>query len=280
MPDSAYHTLRKALFEELLRIKIIQDTPGRNQQLFVQDLAKQISQHHSGLSLSTLWEAIYELFSQGIIVPVSLAVFRNPHIQGTNLWGNGYYSITDYGARFLESAKSQPDPYDAVSILEALRKRKIANETVEAYIPEAVKSFGANAFRGVFVLIGVAAESLSEEIYTAFEGHLTPSHRATFLQSLNVKTNSAEARWKALINRFPHHHSVCIGDELNRRFTNVFEPQLKLFKHNRDDAAHRRATLIDRDTAHAALVNFVPFGMTAADVVQALAKPCEAVSPT
>ena len=192
-----------------------------------------------------------------------------------SLWPDGVFSITDYGLRFIDSLKDQPDPYDSMSILESLRKCNVANPTVEAYIPEAVQSFSARAYRGVFVLIGVAAESISEEIYAAFESHLTPSHRRSFTDALNQKKNSAEARWTALTNRFPHQHSVCIGEELTRRFNNVLDPQLKLFKHNRDDAAHRRATLIDRDTARAALTNFVPFGRTAADVIRKLGIQCK-----
>jgi len=51
---------------------------------------------------------------------------------------------------------------------------------------------------------------------------------------------------------------------------------LKTFKQNRDDAAHRRATLINRYGAQAALSMLVPFGITAADVIAALGRPCQA----
>ena len=77
MLTESYVMVRKALLNELGCIKIIQETPERNEQLHVQNLAKDVDQRNPGLSRSILWEAIYELFTQGILVPVSHTVFRN-----------------------------------------------------------------------------------------------------------------------------------------------------------------------------------------------------------
>jgi hypothetical protein len=203
-------------------------------------------------------------------------VIANPFTQAT---GNSYqlpfFTISGYGVEFLKGTKDDPDPYEATSILVPLRQRGMANDTVEAYVPEAARSLAAGAFRGACILVGVAAEAMSEELYAALLMHLEPGQRAKFEQALNVKKNSAEARWTALTDRFPGEHGPCLGDELKRRFENVLEPQLKTFKQNRDDAAHRRATLISRYGAQAALSMLVPFGITAADVIAALAQPCK-----
>jgi hypothetical protein len=273
--DAIYSDIRKALLAVLRRVAFIQNSPERNQQLQTYDLARQLAQDCPTWPRPEIWRAIYEMFTEGILVPVAHIALRNPHTEGMmTLWQLPAYSITDYGMRYIESTKDQPDPYDATTILEPLRVRSIANDTVEAYIPEAVRALGARAYRGVFVLMGVAAEAVSEDLYDALEQHLPMGQRAPFRQALNVKKMSAEARWEAFTSRFPQKHAGCIGDELTRRFTNILEPQLKLFKHNRDDAAHRRATLIGLETAQAAISSFVPFAITAADMIEALKMPC------
>ena len=241
-------------------------------------LARHIVQNVPGATNFEAMRAVQDLIVQGVLLIGSRAALYglNAPLTATGDWNLPHVTISDYGGSFLASTKDDPDPYDAITILEPLRLRGVANDAVEAYIPESVRALGAGAYRGTFVLIGVAAEAVAEDIYDAFAAHLETSARSKFLADLNAKKNSAEARWTAFISRFPAKHETCLGDELARRFRNVLEPQLKLFKHNRDDAAHRRATLISRETAQAALAGFVPFGLTAADVIAALGEPCTA----
>lgn len=274
--EVTYSAVRKALLAELRRVAPIQmQRSQRNQPLYSYNLARDLAQHHPDWPTDEIWRAIQEMFVQGVLLVGDYSVISNPHTQASsNSWQLPFFTISGYGLRFLESVKDEPDPYEAISILEPLRARGIANDTVESYVPEAVRALKAGANRGACILVGVAAEAVSEEIYAAFVGHLDDGPRAKFEQALNDKKMSAEARWSAFTARFPVGHETCLGDELTRRFRNVLEPQLKTFKQNRDDAAHRRATLISPEAARAALSMFVPFGLTAADVVCALKSPC------
>lgn len=275
MSDEIYSAVRKAVLTELRRVAPLQKREG-NQNLVLKDVVQDIRQKNPSLKISDIWQTIYEMFYEGVLVPLSKHVFNNPAIQGINLMSPDFFSVTDYGFRFLASTKDQPDPFDATTILEPLHKRGIKNETVENYVPEAVRALHGRAYRGVFVLIGVASEALSEDLYDAFEAHLPETQRAKFREALNAKKFSAEAQWSIFTTRFPHSHEKCVGGELAHRFKSIVEPQLKFFKLNRDDAAHRRASLITPETAQSALTLFVPFGLTVADVLAALKNPCTA----
>lgn len=280
MSDATYSAIRRALLAELRQIAPVQErriAQNTAQTLQTPNLARQIAQHHPAWPTDEIWRAIQDLFVQGVLLVGDLPVIQNPHMQGVaDSWRLPLFTISRYGLQFLDSTKDDPDPYDASSILEPLRQRGIANDTVVAYVPEAARALAAGAFRGTCILVGVAAEAMSEELYDAFVAHLKPGPKAKFEQALVAKKNSAEGRWNAFVDRFPGEHAPCLGDELKRRFENVLEPQLKTFKQNRDDAAHRRATLISRYGAQATLAMLVPFGITAADIVAALRQPCQA----
>lgn len=268
-----YSAVRRAVLSELRRVAPIQKRDG-NQNLFIISVVQDVQRRNPSLGISDIWQTMYEMFYEGILVPLSKHLFHNPATQGVNLMSPECFSVTDFGFRFLELTKGQPDPFDATTILEPLRKRGIRDETVENYVPEAVRALRGRAYRGVFVLIGVASEALSEDLYDAFEGHLPEGQRSQFREALKAKKFSAEAQWNVFTNRFPHMHESCIGEELAHRFQCIIEPQLKFFKLNRDDAAHRRASLITPETAQSALTLFVPFGITIADVLAALSRPC------
>lgn len=222
-----------------------------------------------------VWRVIQEAIVEGVLLPGSRYAINHPRLGSPESFDLPWLTVSEYGWRYVQSAKSQPDPHDAESILQPLRVRAAANDTVEAYVPEAVRCFKARAFKGTSVLLGVAAESIAEDLYAAFLTHLPAIKSGSFQKALNTKRLSAEGRWGEFTARFPAGHEPCLEDELRRRFLNVFDPQLKLFKQNRDDAAHRRATLISQEGALASLFSFVPFGVTAADLVDALKRPCQ-----
>lgn len=273
-----YGEIRKALLDWLRRLVPIQGQPGRAPIRTV-ELVRQMAQHDPSWNKSEIWRCVQDLIVEGVLLIGAPIGIQNPFTDGLGLWELPSVTISQYGIEYLKFAKDHPDPNDAISILNPLRERCVANDTVEAYISEAVRTLHARAFRGVCVLTGVAAESLAEAMFTAFADHLDASAREKFLKELNVKKTSAEYRWTEFTKRFPGQHAECVGDELRRRFENVCEPLLKLFKQNRDDAAHQRASLISREGAVAVLVSFVPFGITVADVLDALKKPCIAKTP-
>jgi hypothetical protein len=262
--------IRAALREELERIYPAQKNGRTNltPPSLLQDVAR-----HGPWKNEEVWRVIQEAIVEGVLLPGSPNAIDHPHLGQPESFVY-WLTISEYGWSYVQSAKSQPDPHDAESILQPLRARGIANDTVESYVPEAVRCFKARAFKGTSVLLGVAAESVTEDVYDAFLSHLPAIRSASFQKALTVNRLSAEGRWDAFTARFPTGHEACLGDELKRRFLNVFEPQLKLFKQNRDDAAHRRATLISQDGALASLFSFVPFGVTAADILAALKAPC------
>jgi hypothetical protein len=263
--------IRAALRKELERIY-----PGQQSglvKLQAPALLQDVSQR-GPWSQRKVWAIIQEALVEGILLPGSPYAIDHPNLGAPESFDLPWLTVSEYGWSYIQSSKSQPDPHDAESILEPLRMRGVANDTVEAYVPEAVRCFKARAFKGTSVLLGVAAEAITEDLYQAFLSHLSSTRSATFLKALNARSLSAEGRWDALRGRFPAGHEACLGDELRRRFLNVFDPQLKLFKQNRDDAAHRRATLITQEGALASLFSFVPFSITAADVLDALKGSC------
>lgn len=195
--------------------------------------------------------------------------------KGINQWDASAFCITEHGFRFLESTKNFPDPYNAQCLLDPWKIRNMKNETVEEYIPEGVLALRACAYRGILVLVGVAAESIAEDLVASFKQHLPEIQASEFIKALNQRKNSAEWRWAQFRSRFPQKHDRCIRDELRRRFENVLESLLKFLKHTRDDAAHRRATQVRPEDAMTALASFVPFSIAAADIIQELHNSCK-----
>lgn len=260
--------VRSALRVELERIYSAQRDGRTDIQLsgLMEDVAR-----HGSWGSERVFSVIMEAITQGILLPASTRAITRP--QGSSEFGFPWLMISERGWRWVQDSKDQPDPYEADSLLEPLRARGIANPVVEAYVAEGVRTFKASAFVSTCVMLGVAAEALSEDLYEALIAHLKSPGKEKFQSALRAKRLSAEGRWNEFEARIALHES-CLGDELFRRLRNVLIPHLKLFKQTRDDAAHRRPTLVDRSGALAGLYAIVPFAVTAADVRDALANTC------
>jgi hypothetical protein len=87
----------------LRRVALIQNTPERNQQPQTYELARQLAQDCPTWPKPEIWRAIYEMFTEGILVPVAPIALRNPHTEGLNLWQLPAYSITAAIARLRPS---------------------------------------------------------------------------------------------------------------------------------------------------------------------------------
>ena len=260
--------LRAALRRELERLWPPSREVRRSVEVsgLMQDVAS-----HGPWGNERVFAIIMDAIVQGILLPAKREAIDQP--RGSRDFGFPWLTISEQGSQWIQNTRDQPDPYEAESLLTPLRTRGVANPVVEAYVSEAVRTFKSFAFVATCVLLGVAAEAISEDLYDAFASHLNPAIATKFHSALQAKRMSAEGRWEAFQSRIVQ-HSGCLGDELRRRFENVFIPHLKLFKQTRDDAAHRRPTLVDRAGALAALYAVPPFAVTAADVLDALARPC------
>jgi len=189
--DATYSAIRKALLAELRQIAPIQErriAHNTAQALQTHNLARQIAQQHTGWPADEIWRAIQDLFVQGVLLVGDLPVIRNPHLEApADNRRLPLFTVSGYGLQFLDSTKDEPDPYDATSILEPLRQRGMANDTVEAYVPEASRALTASAFRGTCILVGVAAEAMSEELYDALLAHLKPGASAKFTKRSRLR---------------------------------------------------------------------------------------------
>jgi hypothetical protein len=218
-----------------------------------------------------VYAVFWRLVQQGIIIPghqqhgrfsQSNAGFRN----------FPFFSITPYGHQVLENLTSDTDPADAADYLAKLKSRApLANETVLRYVGESVSTFNMQNYLASAVLLGVAAETLLEQLYFAIGKHLN-ADEAPYTSKLEVKRwasqrlEYARSRLATHLTEFP--------TEFQTRVDQYLDMLAQILKISRDDVGHSRPLRIDREIASMNLASFPVLAGIIDELITHLSSPC------
>ena len=219
-----------------------------------------------------VYAAFWQLVQQGIIIPGQQ---RNGYFQrGGNTSFNGfpYFEITAYGDEVLANLATDADPADAADYIHKLQTRAPwLNETVLRYIGESIATFNNQHYLASAVLLGVAAETLLEQLYDVLGTHLAvgASEYASKLQAkrwASQRLEYARSRMRPHLIEFP--------TEFQGRVDQYLDMLAQVIKMSRDDVGHGRPLRVDRELAKMNLIAFPVLAGIIDELIRGLAAPC------
>lgn len=184
-----------------------------------------------------------------------------------------YFSVTEYGFRVLDPKNEGIDPHERSKyVQEIIRRMPDADDVMRAYVDEATATFESQHYLASMVLLGVAAETLIERLYSSFAKHLNTNAKVTFEASLKSK-RWASTRFLVFKSSFGAHKKE-LSKDLADRIDTYLDVLVTLLKTSRDDVGHGRPTRVDRDIAFGNLVYFPSLVGLVAEVESALGVTC------
>lgn len=258
-------------------LKRLREKPWRNVDWSAdsfEDLAP--TQWQDGLNVRIgaveVYAALWQLVQQGLIVPGHRKNGRFEH-DAPAFSHFPYFSITPFGHDVFANLRSDTDPADATDYLDKLKARApSANETVLRYVAESVSTFNTQHYLAAAVLLGVAAETLLEQLYDAIGKHLGAG-TAAYLTNLQQK-RWASQRLEYARERL-NEHLVEFPVEFRSRVDQYLDMLAQTIKMSRDDVGHGRPLRVDREIAAMNLVSFPVLAKIVEELITQLAAPCQ-----
>jgi hypothetical protein len=200
-----------------------------------------------------VFAALWQLAQQGIIIPGHRSHGRFD--QNADAFKSfPFFSITSYGRKMLAALADDLHPADAADYLEKLKSRvPSASDTVLLYVGEAVATFNSQHYLSSVVNLGVATETLLEQLYDVLGAHLGGNSNAYRLKLdgkrwAGARLEYVRTRLKDHLDEFP--------SEFATRVEQYLDMLAQIIKLSRDDAGHARPLRIDREIASMNLVSF------------------------
>jgi len=185
-------------------------------------------------------EELGRLATLGVIIEGSMtANSAGPYtsIIGTAPYTWPNFTITAYGARYLESARdfgidcADPDQY----VQRASEYLSTLPQIAMNYLSEASRAYGASLQLACVVLVGVAAEAVLEHLYSTLSIR-DVTFQVKLEQAGKYRTDN---RYKAFED-YLQSKTADVGVETIESIKRVFRPTRDLIKQTRDEAAHHR----------------------------------------
>lgn len=197
-----------------------------------------------------LFQEFHYLILQGILSPGGYEYY------GDNL---PYFHVTEYGKRCLLERDFLP--YNSESYLKEVRNIENMNNWVEFYLSEALATFNANCINSSIINIGLAGETIANEVIDSFGIYLqnkSSSLHAEYLNKIAQRTTISN-KYETYVEYFKKEIKNTVDSQLKTlkiQYGSTFSTYAAYNRLTRNSLSHPSELVMDRTSA---LLHFASF---------------------
>ena len=219
--------------------------------------------------------AIWSLVRDGIIVPGTPGRSHGVAFDSSDALFP-MFTLTPFGRAVVDNPATVDPVQSDAYMVEARKRLGVADETIYAYLAEALKTYRHGATLASTVMLGVSAELLMDWLIECLvHRHLPPEAQASAIKKRDGFGFRTGARVEAFIEHILRHlQADDIASDLRTQAESYLGQLSTLIRVNRNDVGHGRPQRADAQLALGMLEVYLPLLSLARELADALSTKC------